>query len=201
MLADVTPKRNNMKYIKYNLDTNSIDIDDDLWLIKEFRDLQNPKRNITKTDKTGQNKELVQKELVFMAQYYNWTSPYRKYTEAERFKNSVSDSELTEKQLEDPLFKLACKKYEELHDNTYELRLLKANMKSVESIIYYFDHLDINERDPETGKPVFKTKDVIAEIKGASDLIKSIRELEERIKEGMQEETALRGDKEAGFFD
>lgn len=60
-----------MKYIKYNLDTNSIDIDDDLWLIKEFRDLQNPKRNITKTDKTGQNKELVQKELVFMAQYYN----------------------------------------------------------------------------------------------------------------------------------
>lgn len=74
-------------------------------------------------------------------------------------------------------------------------------MKSVESIIYYFDHLDINERDPETGKPVFKTKDVIAEIKGASDLIKSIRELEERIKEGMQEETALRGDKEAGFFD
>lgn len=57
--------------IKYNLDTNTVDIDDGFGLIKEFRDLQQPKRNITKTDKTGEKGELFQKELIFMAQYYN----------------------------------------------------------------------------------------------------------------------------------
>lgn len=190
-----------MKFIKYNLDTNSIDIDDDLWLIKEFRDLRDPKRNITKSDKSGKNGELVQKELIFMAQYYDWDSPYRKYSEAEKFSNAVKDSELTEKQLENELFKIACKKYEELPENNYELRLLKSTMKSVESIIFYFDNLDVNERDPETGKPMFKTKEIIAEIKGAKDLITSIRDLEDRVKEGMQESPELRGGKEAGYFD
>lgn len=187
--------------IKYNLDTNTVDIDDGFGLIKEFRDLQQPKRNITKTDKTGEKGELFQKELIFMAQYYNWSSPYRKYSESEKFKNALSDSELTEKQLEDPLFKAACKKYEEMHDLNYEIRLLKSTMKSVESIIYYFENLDVNERDPETGKPLFKTKDIIAEIKGARDLIMSVRELEDRVKEGLAEETTLRGDAEAGYFD
>lgn len=88
-----------------------------------------------------------------------------------------------------------------MHDLNYEIRLLKSTMKSVESIIYYFENLDVNERDPETGKPLFKTKDIIAEIKGARDLIMSVRELEDRVKEGLAEETTLRGDAEAGYFD
>lgn len=187
--------------IKYDLDTNSVDVDDEFWLIKEFRDLQEPKRNITKSDKTGKNRELAQKELIFLSQYYNWGSPYRKYSEADKFSHALKDSGLTKKDLEDPLFKKASEAYEKLPELDYEIRLLKSTMKSVESIIYYFENLDVNERDPETGKPLFKTKDIIAEIKGARDLITSIRELEDQVKEGLEEEVALRGGAEAGYFD
>ena len=67
--------------------------------------------------------------------------------------------------MNDPEFIEACKKYNELQDKIQELRLLKGCMLTIESIIYYLEHIDVNERNPSDGKPIYKTKDVIMEIK------------------------------------
>ena len=74
-------------------------------------------------------------------------------------------------------------------------------MTAVENQIFYFEHINLQERDPITGKPVFKSKDLIAEIKGSKDIITGLRDLELQVKKGEESENNLRGGVEAGMFD
>jgi hypothetical protein len=74
-------------------------------------------------------------------------------------------------------------------------------MTAVEGQIFYLEHVDLNERDPQSGKPIFKSKDLISEIKGCKDIISSLRELEMQVKKGEETENTLRGGAEAGLFD
>lgn len=78
---------------------------------------------------------------------------------------------------------------------------MRAARDAVETVIYYLSDVDVNERDEVTGKPIFKTKDLIAEIKGSKDLIASLQELEKQVKKELETGAKLRGDAEAGFFD
>ena len=191
-----------MKYFTCDRATGSVELDDSrILVVKEFKALLEPKRNKTKTDPTGENKELAQKEFTYMFLYLDWDSPYFKYPEEDRQLAAFEDSGLTKAQLDDAIFIEACKKYNKLHDNTLDIRLLKASMDSVEKVIFYLQSVDPNERNAIDGKPIFKTKDIIAEIKGAKDIITSLRELESKVKEGMVSETGLRGGVEAGYYD
>lgn len=191
-----------MKFFDYNREKRKIEIlDNRILLVREFNALLDPKRNVTKNDKTGKNLELFDKELTYMYLYLDWESPYFKFPEEDRQKQSLLDSGLTEQQLQDPVFKEACKKYNELYNNMLELRLLKASMATIENIIYYLSTVDVNLTDEQTGKPIYKTKDVIAEIKSAKDVINSVREMEDAVKKGLAEESGVRGDLELGFFD
>jgi len=99
------------------------------------------------------------------------------------------------------LFKDVCKKYSDLQNTSLEIRLLRAAMKAIEGQIYYLENIDLQERDPATGKPIFKSKDLIAEIKGCKDLIVSLQDLEAQVKKGLQTENTLRGDTKIGMFD
>jgi len=74
-------------------------------------------------------------------------------------------------------------------------------MSAVEKQIFYLDNVDLQERDPATGKPIFKSKDLIIEIKGCRDLISTLRELEVQVKRGLATESTLRGNTEIGMFD
>ena len=74
-------------------------------------------------------------------------------------------------------------------------------MLAVETVIYYLENVDISERDTLTGKPVYKTKDLIAEIKGCKDLISGLQDLEKQVKKDIEPDTGLRGNTEAGMFD
>ena len=190
------------KFFDYNKETRQVEIlDNRILLVNEFKALTDLKRNITKEDKTGKHLTLFYKEIVYIYMYLDWESPYFKYPEEDKQKQSLIDSGLTEKNLEDPIFKAACNKYNELYNNMLELRLLKSSMTAVENIIYYLETVDVNQTDELTGKPIYKTKDVIAEIKSAKDVIASIREMEDAVKKGLAEESAVRGDTELGFFD
>ena len=74
-------------------------------------------------------------------------------------------------------------------------------MTSVETVIYYLSHVDVNERNPLDGKPIFKTKDLITEIKGCKDIIIGLQELEKQVKKELEPDSGLRGGVEAGFYD
>lgn len=191
-----------MKYFTVDKSTGSLDFSDSrILLIKEFKALLDSTRNKSKSDPEGEIKERAQKEFTFMFLYLDWESPYFKYPEEDRQQASFDDSGLTEEQMNDPEFIEACKKYNELQDKIQELRLLKGCMLTIESIIYYLEHIDVNERNPSDGKPIYKTKDVIMEIKNARELIKTVRDLEKEVKEGVSDESSVRGGVELGYFD
>lgn len=191
-----------MKYFTVDKSTGSLDFSDSrILLIKEFKALLDSTRNKSKSDPKGEIKERAQKEFTFMFLYLDWESPYFKYPEEDRQQASFDDSGLTEEQMNDPEFIEACKKYNELQDKIQELRLLKGCMLTIESIIYYLEHIDVNERNPSDGKPIYKTKDVIMEIKNARELIKTVRDLEKEVKEGVSDESSVRGGVELGYFD
>lgn len=191
-----------MKYFTVDKSTGSLDFSDSrILLIKEFKALLDSTRNKSKSDPDGEIKERAQKEFTFMFLYLDWESPYFKYPEEDRQQAAFDDSELTEEQMNDPEFIEACKKYNELQDKIQELRLLKGCMLTIENIIYYLEHVDVNERNPNDGKPIYKTKDVIMEIKNARELIKTVRDLEKEVKEGVSDESSVRGGVELGYFD
>jgi phage-related protein len=59
-----------MTYFTFDRSTQSVEIiDTKVLLIKEFRALLSPERNKTKTDPSGENQELAQKEFTYMYLY------------------------------------------------------------------------------------------------------------------------------------
>lgn len=191
-----------MKFFTYDKVSGEVSINNEsILLIREFDTLMDNERNKTKEDKLGKLKTKAFKEFKYIYLFFDWESPYFQYSEQERHKESLLDSKLTDSEFKDSLFLEACKKYETMQNMLLDVRLLKAAMEAIESQIYYLAHVDLNERDQITGKPIFKSKDLIAEIKGCKDLISSLRELESQVKKGMETESNLRGGTQIGMFD
>ena len=191
-----------MKFFNYDNVNNEVLIDDEsIMLIREFEALNDNDRNKSKEDKSGKKKLRLFKELKYLYLFFDWASPYFSYSEQERHREALLDSGLTDDEFKDEIFNNACKKYQELQESILEIRMLKAAMRAVEEVIHYFETLDSSERDPVTGKPILKTKAIIAEIKGCKDLITSLRDLETQVKKGLEKENTLRGGIETGLFD
>jgi hypothetical protein len=113
----------------------------------------------------------------------------------------MKDANLTDEEFNEPVFRAACRKYDEIQNSSLDVKLLKASMSAVEKQIFYLENIDLQERDPVTSKPIFKSKDLIAEIKGSKDLIAGLRELELQVKKGLETESSVRGNTEVGLFD
>mgnify|MGYP003397902283 CR=1 FL=1 len=191
-----------MKFFVYDNVNGNVSIDEEsILLIKEFTNLLENSRNITKHDKTGKQKTRALREFKYIYLFFDWTSPYFQFTEQDRNIEALKDSELTQDEFDDPNFRAACQKYIMMQDASLDLKLLKSAMSAVEKQIFYLDNVDLQERDPVTGKPIFKSKDLIAEIKGCRDLISTLRELEVQVKRGLATESTLRGNTEIGMFD
>lgn len=191
-----------MRYFQYDQVDEEITIDDEsILLVKEFEALMAQARNKTTVDKTGKKRLRAYKELKFLYLFYDWGSPYFEYPENERYTEALMDSKMTEKDLEDAKFRVACNKYDEIQNASKIGKLLKASLSTVDKITFYLENLNLEERDPITGKPIFKTKDVIAEIISAGKLIDAIKLLEISFKKGTEEDSGLRGDKTGGMFD
>ena len=191
-----------MKFFQYDNANEEIVLNDEsILLTKEFAVLMDLTRNKTKSDKTGKKRTRAYKEFKFIYLFFDWGSPYFQYSERDRYNESFLDSGLTEKEMEDAKFKVTCNKYDEMQNSSKIWRLLKASYSTIDKITHYLDTLDLNERDELSGKPIFKTKDVIMEIASASKLIDAIKTLEISFKKELEPENALRGDKQAGMFD
>lgn len=194
-----------MKFFIYdNVNEEVMLNDESILLIKEFAALLDDERNKIKDNKItkGRKKRArAFREFKFLYLFFDWSSPYFQYSEEDKYSEALADSGLSEEEYNDPTFREACRKYDEMQNSSIEIRLLKGAMTAIEGQIFYLNHVDLNERDPQTGKPIFKSKDLIAEIKGCKDLISGLRELEEQVKKGEETPNTLRGGTVGGIFD
>ena len=173
----------------------------DVLLIKEFADLWANERNITKKDLIGKNKTKAFREFTYIYCAIDWGSPYAKYSEQERHEEALRDGDLTTEEFDDEIFRRACRKYKEIQENSKIGKLLQSQKNMVDRMTTYYDNLDFDERDPVTGKPIFKMKDVLDEMAKTGKALDNIAMLEESYKKEQEAESSLRGGREAGRFD
>lgn len=191
-----------MKFFLFNNATNEIVVNEpEVMLVKEFSNLWEPTRNKTKKDPKGEKRTRAFRELAYIWLMCDWASPYADYSEQERHEECLKDAGLTEKEWADPTFREAVRKYRDLQNASRSLKLIKSTQQVVDKIIDYFDTIDLQERDPVTSKPVYKVKDVMAEMNTIPQLVEDLKQLEILYKKEQEQENGLMGNVEVGAYD
>lgn len=172
----------------------------EILLIKEFADLMLPERNICSEDPKGELHLRAFREFTYMFLAIYWNSPYADYSEQEKHQEALKDARITEDEFNDPIFRCACRKYRNLQDSNRSIKMLQAAQSTVDKFIDYFNNIDPEERDPLTGKPIFKVKDIMAEISSLSKVHDELSHLEQQVKKDIVEQSAIRGGAQDGFL-
>jgi hypothetical protein len=130
----------------------------------------------------------------------DFKSPYFQYTEQDKHIAALSDSGLNEAQLKDTLFINAYNKYQELLESDPILGLIKTAHRTLYKMQIFLDNIDFNEDVDETGRPLYKPKDIIADIGSIGKMRTQLQELEIEYKKNLQaNNNKLKGDIEPGF--
>ena len=131
----------------------------------------------------------------------DWGAPGSKDTPANRVAQALEASNLTQEELEDPVFKAACKKYQELQDASSTVGpMIQMLRNKLHEINVFIKSIDYNERT-DTGMPVFKIKETFDAMQQLSKVIASLKVLEEEYKQEQDEMAGLRGDTLPGAHD
>lgn len=190
-----------VKIFLYNNANGKLELNTpEIMLIGEFKELMQPKRNITKEDPKGQLATRAWREFTYIYLAQDWSSPYIDFPERERHELALKDANMTEEEFNDPTFREMCRKYKALQDETRSIKLLKAAQATVDKFINYFHNLDPEERDENTGKPIFKVKDIMSEIASLSKVQEELNSLEVMVKKELSETSSIRGGYEDGYL-
>lgn len=165
----------------------------EILLVREFAELMKNERNICKEDPKGNYGLRAFREFTYIWLAIDWKSIYADYTEQERHKEALKDAQMTEEEFNNPEFRAACRKYRAIQESNRSIKLLQAAQNTVDKFIDYFNNVDPEERDPLTGKPIFKVKDLMAEISSLSKVHDELQTLESVVKKDLIETSSLRG--------
>ena len=172
----------------------------DLVLIDEFKKLLEPSRNKCDEDPSGLEHLRADREFTYIYLAIDWKSPYANYSNQEKHEAALKDAHITEEELNNPEFRAACRKYVALQDSNRYVRLLQSAQTVTDKIIDYFNNIDIEERDEQTGKYVNKVSDVQKAMKEAADQIETLKQIEALVKKEMTEQSQIRGGAVEGFM-
>lgn len=191
-----------MKFFIFDNAVNTLRLDESsILLVKEFRDLWDQKRNKCKEDKTGIERLKAMKELTFIYLMLDFKSPYFQFTEMDKYEAALIDSGLDESDLKDPVFIAAYNKYDQIQNADPILSLIKTAYNTLHKMRVHLDNIDFTETDGD-GRPLYKPKDVVADLASIGKMRAQLQELEETHKKDiMAAESKVRGDAEVGLFD
>ena len=185
----------------YNSSTNQIELNTpEILLVDEFKQLLDEKRNKCKEDPKGKFGLRAFREFTYIWLAIDWNSLYKDYSIPERHKEALKDGEITEEEWEDPTFRAACRKYRDLQNSSRAVKILNASRKAVDRITDYFNEINPMERDEETGKPIWKVKDIQSELSNIPKLLEELRAVEDLVKQEMIESNNNRGGVVQGYI-
>ena len=165
----------------------------EILLIREFSALMENKRNICKEDKTGEKHLRAFREFTYIWLAICWKSVYSEYDEQVRHQESLKDANLTEEEFNNPEFRAACRKFRQIQESNLSIKMLHAAQETVNKFIEYFNSVDPLEKDEQTGKPVYKVKDIMAELSSLGKVHDELVDLEGRVKKELTEQSSVRG--------
>lgn len=189
-----------VRIFQYNNANGSVELNTpEILLVTEFSALMKNARNICPEDKKGDFKLRAFREFTYIYLALDWQSPYADFPEQERHQMSLKDAKMTEEEFNDPEFRAACRKFKSIQESTRSIRLLHAAQETIDKFMDYFHNIDPEERDPLTGKPIFKVKDIMTEISSLSKVQDELTTLEEMVRKEIAETSQLRGGYEDGY--
>lgn len=182
----------------YTLEINK----EEVLLVKEFKELFTIKFNSGFVgDKDGRKRHKAFKVLAYIYLVYDWQSPYTEYSEKEKHEAALADTELEEQHVKnDSLIDAAIKKYMDLQE-TRLVKLLKSSYEVVDKLKQYFEDVDLDERDPHSGRPLFSAKDLMSNLANLSKTVESLQQLEHMVKKEKEVDKGLRAQASPGMFD
>lgn len=178
----------NLNVFDYDQKTGTVILNSaDLALIDEFK-------TIIKRDKERANREFT---YIYLA--IDWKSPYSNYSEQERHEAALKDAHITEEEWNDPLFRAACRKYRALQESNRYVRLLKSAELVTDKITDYFNNVDLEERNDNTGAYINKVSDVQKAMENAAKQIETLKMIESLVKKEITEQSQIRAGATEGF--
>ena len=178
----------NLNVFDYDQRTGKVILNSaDLALIDEFK-------TIIKRDKDRADREFT---YIYLA--IDWKSPYNGYSEQERHEAALQDAHITEEEWNDPDFRAACRKYRALQESNRYVRLLKSAELVTDKIVDYFNNVDLEERDEQTGKYVNKVSDIQKAMENAAKQIEVLKQIESLVKKEITEQSTIRAGATEGF--
>lgn len=188
-----------MNLFSYDEVNNTLRIDEPtIFLVKEFAALLDDKRNKCSADKTGKKHLKAFNELTYIFLMLDFKSPYFRYLEKDKHEAALADSGLSHADLKDPEFVNAFLKYQEIQDADEILLLIKTAQRTLYKTRVFLDNIDYSEVD-DMGRPIYKPKDVMADINSISAMRKNLIALEEEHKSSLGQTSNVRGGVELGF--
>ena len=185
----------------YNNQINRVELNTpEILLVKEFATLLKPERNKCKEDPSGLLGLRAFREFTYIWLAICWKSIYADYDEQERHQEALRDAEMTDEEFNNPEFRAACRKFKAIQESNKSIRLLHSANSMVDKFIDYFENADPMERDEQTGKPIYKVKDIQAEMKNLIDVHSTIVELENQVKKQITEKSSIRGGATEGYI-
>lgn len=187
-------------FFDYNNTTGQVTLNGpDLLLINEFKQLMEPERNKCKLDPTGKESLRAFREFQYIYLAIHWNSPLRDFPEQERHQEALKDSGITEEEFNNPEFRAACRKFRSLQESNRSIRLLQAAQTTADNLMDYFNNIVDFGLRKEDGSPIYKTKDVIAEISNLHKVHEELTILEAQVKKELQELSTIRGGAVDGY--
>lgn len=184
----------------YNSQLGTVELDNtDILLVREFAKLIEPERNKCEEDPSGTALLKAFREFTYIQLAICWRSPYADYEEQVRHQEALRDAHLTEEEFNDPDFREACRKYRNLQESNRSIRLLQAAQTTADNLMDYFNNIVDFGLRKEDGSPIYKTKDVIAEISNLHKVHEELTILEAQVKKELQESSTVRGGAIDGF--
>lgn len=172
----------------------------EILLVKEFAMLMEKSRNVCKEDPSGQYSLRAFREFTYIWLAIDWRSPYNDDTEQDRHEQSINDSNLTEEEFNNPEFRAACRKYRQIQESNRSIKMLHAAQGMVDKFIDYFNTIDpVNDIDTQTGKPIYKVKDIMTEISNLHKVHEELKVLESMVKQDLTQTSSIRGGAIEGY--
>lgn len=171
----------------------------EILLVREFSALMDQERNKCKEDPKGLFGLRAFREFTYIWLAISWESIYSEYDEQERHQEALKDSQLTEEEYNDSKFREACRKYRQIQESNLSVKMLRAAQETVNKFIEYFDQVDPLERDDQTGKPIYKVKDIMGELTQLGKVHDELKDLENRVKKETAEQSTVRGGAVEGY--
>lgn len=184
----------------YNNQLNRVELNiPEILLVKEFSELLKPARNKCKEDPSGLEGLRAFREFTYIWLAICWKSVYSEYDEQERHHEALKDAEITEEEFNNPEFRAACRKFRQIQESSLSIKMLHAAQETVNKFIEYFNAVDPLERDEQTGKPVYKVKDIMTELSSLGKVHDELIDLESRVKKELAEKSTIRGGAVEGY--